>query len=118
MAPAAASEPLLPAFVPARSIACSMFSVVMMPNITGTPVVRPLGNAFCRFVAYIVIMCRAAADDTTETDDRIILSRFCKCFCSERNFKRSRYIYKIYIVRFYIVADESSFRPLHKPGCD
>ena len=37
----AASAPLLPAFVPARSIACSMFSVVMTPNVTGTPVWRP-----------------------------------------------------------------------------
>ena len=36
-----ASAPLLPAFVPARSIACSMFSVVMTPNVTGTPVWRP-----------------------------------------------------------------------------
>ena len=31
----AASEPLLPAFVPALSIACSMFSVVNTPNNTG-----------------------------------------------------------------------------------
>ena len=37
----AASAPLLPAFVPARSIACSMFSVVITPNVTGTPVWRP-----------------------------------------------------------------------------
>lgn len=34
----AASEPLLPAFVPALSIACSRLSVVNTPNITGTPV--------------------------------------------------------------------------------
>ena len=34
----AASEPLLPALVPARSIACSILSVVKTPNITGTPV--------------------------------------------------------------------------------
>ncbi len=32
----AASKPLLPAFVPARSIACSMESVVNTPNIQGT----------------------------------------------------------------------------------
>lgn len=38
MAPVAHSKPLLPAFVPARSMACSMFSVVSTPNITGTPV--------------------------------------------------------------------------------
>ena len=34
----AASEPLLPDFVPALSIACSILSVVSTPNITGTPV--------------------------------------------------------------------------------
>ena len=33
----AASAPLLPALVPARSIACSMLSVVSTPNATGTP---------------------------------------------------------------------------------
>ena len=33
-----ASAPLLPAFVPARSIACSMLSVVSIPFVTGTPV--------------------------------------------------------------------------------
>ena len=32
----AASEPLLPAFVPALSIACSILSVVKTPKITGT----------------------------------------------------------------------------------
>lgn len=39
MAETAQSTPLLPAFVPARSIACSMFSVVTIPKMTGTPVV-------------------------------------------------------------------------------
>ena len=33
----AASAPLLPAFVPARSIACSILSVVKIPKITGMP---------------------------------------------------------------------------------
>ena len=37
----AASEPLLPAFVPALSIACSILSVVKTPNITGTSVSSP-----------------------------------------------------------------------------
>ena len=37
MADVAQSNPLLPALVPARSIACSIVSVVTMPNITGTP---------------------------------------------------------------------------------
>lgn len=37
MAPVAHSKPLLPTFAPARSMACSKFSVVMTPNITGTP---------------------------------------------------------------------------------
>ena len=36
----AASQPLLPAFVPARSTACSMVSVVSTPKITGTPGVQ------------------------------------------------------------------------------
>lgn len=35
MAPWAHSAPLLPALVPARSMACSMVSVVRTPNITG-----------------------------------------------------------------------------------
>lgn len=34
----AAAQPLLPAFVPARSTACSIVSVVSTPNTTGTPV--------------------------------------------------------------------------------
>ncbi len=38
MAVWAASKPLLPALVPARSMACSMVSVVSTPKITGTPV--------------------------------------------------------------------------------
>ena len=38
MALIAASYPLLPALVPARSTACWMFSVVKTPNATGTPV--------------------------------------------------------------------------------
>ena len=38
IAPVAQSKPLLPAFVPARSMACSIVSVVTMPNMTGTPV--------------------------------------------------------------------------------
>lgn len=38
IAAAAASAPLFPALVPARSIACSMVSVVITPKITGTPV--------------------------------------------------------------------------------
>lgn len=37
MAPCAQSAPLLPAFVPARSMACSMVSVVKTPNMTGMP---------------------------------------------------------------------------------
>ena len=38
MALTAASEPLLPALVPARSTACSILSVVKIPKITGTSV--------------------------------------------------------------------------------
>src|SRR6185312_6615307 len=46
----AASAPLLPALVPARSIACSMLSVVSTPNATGTPessaaLARPLAHS-------------------------------------------------------------------------
>jgi len=37
MAETAASLPLLPSLVPARSIACSIVSAVIMPNITGIP---------------------------------------------------------------------------------
>lgn len=38
IAAAAASQPLLPALVPARSMACSIFSVVRTPKIIGIPV--------------------------------------------------------------------------------
>ncbi len=38
MAATAASDPLLPALVPARSIACSMVSHVSTPKMHGTPV--------------------------------------------------------------------------------
>ena len=41
MADMAPSAPLLPAFVPARSMACSMFSVVTTEKIVGTPVCMP-----------------------------------------------------------------------------
>ena len=41
MALSAQSYPLLPAFVPARSMACSILSVVSTPNNTGTPVDSP-----------------------------------------------------------------------------
>ena len=37
IAATAASKPLLPAFVPARSTACSMVSVVSTPKMTGMP---------------------------------------------------------------------------------
>jgi hypothetical protein len=40
MAAMAASQPLLPALEPARSMACSNVSVVKTPNETGTPVSR------------------------------------------------------------------------------
>src|SRR6056297_289355 len=40
IAATAAFQPLLPALVPARSIACSMVSVVMTPKMIGTPVSR------------------------------------------------------------------------------
>ena len=40
IADAAASQPLFPAFVPARSIACSIESVVNTPKITGIPVFK------------------------------------------------------------------------------
>lgn len=40
IAPSAHSLPLLPALEPARSIACSMFSVVITPNITGISLLR------------------------------------------------------------------------------
>ncbi len=40
MAVVIASKPLLPAFVPALSTACSMESVVRIPKITGTSVCR------------------------------------------------------------------------------
>ena len=36
----AQSYPLFPALLPARAIACSIFSVVITPNNTGTPVSR------------------------------------------------------------------------------
>ena len=41
MAAIAPSAPLFPAFVPARSTACSMFSVVTTATITGMPVASP-----------------------------------------------------------------------------
>ena len=37
MAARAASQPLLPILVPARSTACSRVSAVMTPKVTGTP---------------------------------------------------------------------------------
>ena len=40
MAPWAQSAPLLPALVPARSMACSMVSVVRTPNMTGMSLFR------------------------------------------------------------------------------
>ncbi len=42
MAVSAASLPLFPAFVPALSIACSNVSAVIIPKITGLPVLREI----------------------------------------------------------------------------
>ena len=42
MADSAQSYPLLPTLEPALSIACSIFSVVMIPYSTGIPVARPI----------------------------------------------------------------------------
>ena len=40
MALSAQAEPLLPLLLPARSMACSRFSVVSTPKMTGTPEFR------------------------------------------------------------------------------
>ena len=53
MAETAASQPLFPALLPARSIACSSVSVVSTPKLTGTPPLRavlamPLAAAAAR----------------------------------------------------------------------
>ena len=69
----AASAPLLPALVPARSIACSMVSVVSTPKATGTPVslrdAREPAGAFARDV---VEVRGRALDHGAERDDRVV----------------------------------------------
>src|SRR5699024_1649918 len=73
-----------------------------------------LGNPFCRFVADVVIMSCAAADDTAESDDCIILAAFGKCFCRDGDFKCSRHVHEIDIIGFHIMTDKHTFRPVHQ----
>ena len=89
IAAVATSKPLLPAFVPARSIACSIFSVVMTPNMIGTPVFRDacLGNAFGCFVADQVVVARRAADNRAEADNGVVFTRFGHFLGDEGYFK-------------------------------
>ena len=73
IAASAASAPLLPAFVPARSIACSIVSTVSTPN----PIGNLLGQARCvmpraRLAGDVVEMRRGAADHAAERDQRLI----------------------------------------------
>ena len=76
MAVIADSKPLLPALVPARSMACSMVSVVSTPKTTGTPV----SSCACwmpaaHWPATLLVVAGRAADDRAEADDGVELAR-------------------------------------------
>ena len=72
----AASHPLLPALVPARSIACSIVSVVSTPKATGTSLSAATGADALGGLARDVVEVRGrAADDGAERDDRVDLLR-------------------------------------------
>ena len=84
----ATSDPLFPALVPARSMACSMVSVVRTPKSTGTTGFQhDLGRALGHLAGDIVEMGRRATDNRTEHDHCIILARFGHLLGNERNFK-------------------------------
>ncbi len=73
MAAAAASKPLLPALVPARSTACSMVSVVSTPKTIGTPV-----SSWARWTpaahwpATSVVVAGGAPDDGAQGDHGVV----------------------------------------------
>ena len=70
MALTAASAPLLPAFAPARSMACSMVSHVRTPKMHGTPVfMRGGGDALGGLRGDVLVVVRPAADDGAQADD-------------------------------------------------
>jgi hypothetical protein len=78
MAVIAASKPLLPAFVPARSTACSMVSVVSTPT----------------------------ADHGTDRDDGVERARLREAENDVRNFPRSRHAHDGQSILGHAVADE------------
>ena len=91
MAATAASNPLLPILVPARSMACSRFSAVMTPLITGKPAIqRHAGDALGQLGRYIFKMWRAALDDRPEAYDRVIVAGLGQLLGDQRVSRKSQ----------------------------
>ena len=70
----AASAPLLPAFTPARSMACSTVSQVSTPKLTAHGAVeRDLSDALAHLAGHVLEVRCAAADDAAQRDDARVL---------------------------------------------
>ena len=68
-------HPLLPALVPARSMACSMFSVVSTPKATGMSYsIITWARPFAVLARYQFEVVGTAADDGAECDDGVVLT--------------------------------------------
>ena len=86
----AASQPLLPAFVPARSMACSIVSVVRTPKPIGTPVSAwRCERAFVTDVGDHVEVRRGSTDDRGERDDRVDFFSVGDARSGDGNFPRT-----------------------------
>ena len=87
----AASQPLLPALVPARSIACSMVSVVNTPKATGMPSSRLTAATPLLTSAGDVIKMRGGpANHRAQTDQGIMRLWPGPAFWRSREFQKHR----------------------------
>ena len=92
IAASAASAPLLPAFVPARSMACSIVSTVKMPKPIGISSFKlTCADAAARFAGHVVEMRRRAADDAAERDQRVVAAARGQLLDGERCLERARH---------------------------
>ena len=92
IAASAASNPLLPILPPARSSACSVFSVVSTPHVTGIPLLTESSPIpFMRLPGDVVEVRGLAPDDGTDAHDRVDLARASpSAAAASRDLERAR----------------------------
>ncbi len=97
-AASAASNPLFPIFSPARSMACSkVLASKHAKRMRNPSLLRRLPNPPRHFVHDHVIMRRIAAQQTSETNDRVIFLSLRQLPRRQRNLKRPRHPHQINI---------------------